>query len=81
MARKMLALSIILIFIVGVVGLSFAQDVKGAVTKIDGKKVTVKDAKGNETTVEVKDVGGAKARDEVEINAGVLKITKKYPGY
>jgi len=37
------------------------------------KKITV------EVTVEVKDLGGAKVGDEVEIKAGVVKVTKKAP--
>lgn len=75
--RKALALVIAMVFTLGVVGLSFAQDAKGTVTKVAGKKITVKDDKGKETTVEVKDTAKAKAGDTVEIKAGAVKIVKK----
>lgn len=75
--KKVLALLIAMVFTVGVAGLAFAQDSKGTVTKIEAKKVTVKDEKGKETTVEVKEAGGAKVGDAVEIKGGVVKVLKK----
>ncbi len=68
--KKILVLLVALVFALGVVGLSFAADVKGTVTKVEGKNVTVKDDKGKETTVEVKDTAGAKVGDKVEIKGG-----------
>ncbi len=82
--KRLVALFVILMFVIGVVGLSFAADVKGTVTKIDGKKITVKDDKGKETTVEVKDTGGAKVGDTVEIKDGKVTVKKPKtgaPGY
>jgi hypothetical protein len=73
--KKVLVLLVALVFALGVVGLSFAADVKGTVAKIDGKKITVKDEKGKEHTVEVKDTAGAKVGDKVEIKDG--KVMKE----
>jgi outer membrane lipoprotein SlyB len=73
--KKILVLLIALVFTLGVVGLSFAAEVKGTVTKIEGKKMTVKDDKGKETTVDVKDTAGAKVGDHVTIADG--KVTKE----
>jgi outer membrane lipoprotein SlyB len=73
--KKILVLLVALVFTLGVVGLSFAADVKGTVTKIEGNKVTVKDDKGKETTVEVKDTAGANVGDKVEIKGG--KVMKE----
>lgn len=75
--KKILVLLVALIFTIGVVGLAFAAEVKGTVTKVDGKKITVKDAAGKETTVEVKDTAGVKAGDNVTIADG--KVTKEAP--
>ncbi len=69
--KKAIALLITFAFILGVVGIGLATDVKGTVTKVEGKKITV------EVTVEVKDTAGAKVGDEVEIKGGVVKIVKK----
>jgi uncharacterized protein YxeA len=71
--KKILVLLVALVFTLGVVGLAFAADVKGTVTKIDGKKVTVKDAAGKEHTVEA-DATGIKVGDSVDVKGG--KITK-----
>jgi uncharacterized protein YacL len=74
--KKILVLLIALVFTLGVVGLSFAAEVKGTVTKIEGKKITVKDAAGKETTVEVKAVPkDLKIGDTVTIKDG--KVTKE----
>lgn len=79
--KKLLALVISLIFIVSVAGVSFAADAKGTVTKIEGKKITVKDDKGKETTSEVKDTAGAKKGDTVEIKGGKVTVKKPAGGY
>jgi outer membrane lipoprotein SlyB len=72
--KKILVLLVALVFALGVAGLSFA-DVKGTVTKVEGMKITVKDDKGKETTVEVKDTAGVKVGDKVEIKDG--KVMKE----
>lgn len=76
-AKAIVALLVALVFTLGVVGLSFASEVKGTVTKIDGMKITVKDAAGKETTVEVKDTAGAKVGDSVTIKDGKVTVEKK----
>lgn len=83
MAKRILVLLIAVMFTLGVVSLGFAADVdvKGTVTKIDGKKITVKDDKGKGTTVEVKDTGGAKVGDKVVIKGGVVKKMPAAGGY
>lgn len=77
--RAIVAVLMALVFTFSVVSLGFAAEVKGTVAKVEGKKITVKDAKGNETTVELKDTAGAKAGDDVEIKDGAVKIVKKAP--
>lgn len=79
--KKVLAVFVALVVALGIVGLGFAQDVKGTVTKIEAKKITVKDEQGKETAVEVKDTARAKKGDVVEIKGGVVKIVRKAPGY
>lgn len=76
--KSIIALVIAIIFTLGVATAGFASaEVKGTVTKIDGKKVTVKDDKGKETTVEVKEVKDVKVGDKVTIKDGV--VTKDAP--
>jgi len=73
--KSIIALVIAIIFTFGVATMGFAAaagEVKGTVTKIDGKKVTVKDDKGKETTVEAKDVKDVKVGDKVTIKGGVV---------
>ncbi len=82
--KSIIALIVAMVFTLGVVGLSFAaeaKEVKGAVTKIEANKVTVKDSAGKETTVEVKDAKGIKVGDKVTIKDGkVAKEKKKIEG-
>jgi hypothetical protein len=75
--KAIVALLIALVFVLGTVGLAFAAEVKGTVTKIDGKKITVKDVAGKETTIEVKDTAGAKVGDSVAIKDGAVTVEKK----
>jgi predicted thioesterase len=75
--KAIVALLVVFVFTLGVVGLAFAAEVKGTVTKIDGKKITVKDAAGKETTVEVKDTAGVKVGDSVTIKDGTVTVEKK----
>jgi len=72
--KKVLVLLVALIFTLGVVGLSFAAEMKGSISKIDGNKITVKGADGKETTVEG-DAKGMKVGDKVTVKDG--KIMKK----
>lgn len=72
--KKLLVLIIAIVFTISVVGISFAADVKGTATKIE---ITVKDAKGKETKVEVKDTAGAKVGDMVVIKDGKVTVQKK----
>ena len=71
--RKVLVVLLTVLFALSIASLGFA-DVTGTVTKIEGKKITVKDDKGKETTEEVKDTAGAKVGDQVMIKAGAVKI-------
>ena len=76
-AKAIIAMFVAIIFTLGVVGLSFAMEVKGTVTKIEGNKVTVKDAAGKETTVDVKDAKGVKVGDTVTIKDGAIAPAAK----
>lgn len=77
--RSSLALLVAVLFLLSlssVVGYAWGSGkmtVKGTITNIENNKVTVKDAKGNEKTVEVKDIKDTKAGDKVEIKNGVIK--------
>ena len=76
--KAIIALMVALVFTCGVVGLSFAAEVKGTVTKIDGQKITVKDAAGKESTTEVKEVPkDLKVGDNVTIKDGAVTVEKK----
>ena len=47
--KKFIVLLMAMVFILGVVGLSFsAQEIKGTVSKIDGNKLTILDDMGKE---------------------------------
>lgn len=52
--KKFLAIVIIMTFALGFVFSAYAANVTGTITKIDGNKVTVKQADGKETTIELK---------------------------
>ncbi|MCL4492873.1 MAG: hypothetical protein M1510_13420 [Nitrospirae bacterium] len=71
--KSIIALLIAMVFTLGVVGLGFAagmKEVKGSVTKVEGKKVTVKDASGKEHAVEVKNAKDLKVGDNVVVKHG-----------
>ncbi len=73
--KSIIAIMIVIIFTLGIATMGFtaaAGELKGTITKIDGKKVTVKDDKGKETTVEVKEVKDVKVGDKVTIKDGVI---------
>ncbi|GLI53705.1 hypothetical protein TISLANDTSLP1_13980 [Thermodesulfovibrio yellowstonii] len=86
MMKKAIALMVVLTFLLGVVFVSFAaeakkaSEVKGTVTKIEGKKLTIKQADGKEVTVEVKDVKGIKVGDKVTVKDGVVTKDKGKEG-
>jgi len=77
--KKLLALLVVIIFTVGVVGLCFAADVKGSITKIDGSKITIKAADGKEMTVEG-DAKGLKVGDKVTVKDGKIQKKKAIEG-
>lgn len=68
-------------------GPAVSAEVKGTVAKIEGKTVTVKDDRGKETPVQVKDTAGIKVGDKVEIKDGVVTgqptapPKRRAPGY
>lgn len=75
--KKFVALLVAIVFTLSLTAVVFAADVTGSVSKIDGKKITVKDDKGKETTVEG-DATGLKVGDKVTIKDGkVVKAKKK----
>jgi hypothetical protein len=75
--KAIIAMFVAIIFTLGVVGLGFAAEVKGTITKIDGNKVTLKDDMGKEQTVDVKDAKGLKVGEKVDIKDGVVVPAKK----
>lgn len=76
--KRAIVLLVAIVFTLSIISIGFAAaaKVEGTVTKIEGKKVTVKDDKGKETTVEVKDLGGAKVGDKVKIEDGKVTVMK-----
>ena len=72
--KRIFVVLVAIVFTVAVAGISFAADVKGAISKIEGSKITVKAADGKETTVEG-DAKGFKIGDKVMVKDG--KIIKK----
>jgi outer membrane lipoprotein SlyB len=75
--KKILALVVAMIFALGIAAVSFGADVCGTVTKVDGAKITIKDDKGKETTVEDKTAKDIKAGDKACIKDG--KVVKEAP--
>ncbi|MCX7794008.1 MAG: hypothetical protein N2257_06350 [Thermodesulfovibrionales bacterium] len=75
--KKAIALIVMLTFILGLAGLALAAEVKGTITKIEGNKLTIKQADGKEVTVEVKDAKGLKVGDTVTVKDGVATVEKK----
>lgn len=80
MAKKILALIIVLMFSLGVAGLAFANDaIMGKITKIEDKKLTIKEDE-KEVTVEVKSTSGLKVGDTVTVKDGEAKKKKIIEG-
>jgi hypothetical protein len=82
--KSILAVLFAMLFVLSVASASFADkdktcEVKGTITKIEGNMVTVKDKKGEEKTVEVKDSSGLKVGEKIKVRDGVAKkITGKW---
>ncbi|MGO9378302.1 MAG: selenite/tellurite reduction operon protein ExtJ [Dissulfurispiraceae bacterium] len=72
--KRYLVLIVVIIFTLTVASLGFAADMKGAITKIEGNKITVKGADGKEETV-MGDAKGLKVGDKVTVKDG--KVMKK----
>jgi cation transport ATPase len=80
--KSIVALLVLIIFTVGTIGIAFAAEkgaveLKGTITKIEGNKITVKDAAGKETTVEVKSTANIKVGDRVTVKDG--EVTRERP--
>ncbi len=78
--KRFVALMALVFFVLGVVTIAFSAEVKGTITKIDGNKLTLKQADGKEVTVEVKDAKGLKVGDYVIVKDGVAKKKKAIEG-
>lgn len=76
MMKKILVVLVAVMFTIGLVGLAFADEVSGKITKIDGNKLTIK-TKDKDVTVEVKSAKDLKVGDEVMVKDGVAKKKKK----
>ena len=76
MTKKLLAVVVAVVFALGLVGLAFADEMGGKITKIDGNKLTIK-MKDKESTVEVKSAKDLKVGDEVTVKEGVATKKKK----
>lgn len=72
--RKFLVIMVAVVFVVAVAGLSFAADMKGTVSKIEGGKIMVKTADGKEISA-TGDAKGLKVGDKVIVKDG--KVMKK----
>ncbi len=76
--KKIIALVVALIFALGIAAVSFAGEMMGTVTKVDGAKITIKDDKGKETMVEDKMAKDIKVGDKVTVKDGkVMKAAEK----
>ncbi len=71
--KRALALIVMLTFVLGLTAVALSAEVKGTITKIEGNKLTIKQADGKEVTVEVKDAKGLKVGDNVTVKDGVAK--------
>lgn len=78
-ARKLLVFFVVTVVSLGIASLGISggmgKEVKGTVIKIEGSKVTIKDAMGHEKTVEPKNpeaLKDLKAGDPVAVKDGML---------
>lgn len=72
MSKRWVAVILVIAFTLGVVGLAFATETKGTVTKAEKGVITYKDAAGKEATVKG-DISKVKVGDTITIKNG--KIT------
>ena len=68
--KSIIALLVALVFTLGMVSFTFAADVMGTVTKVEAKSVTVKDAAGKETKVDVSNSKDVKVGDKIIVKEG-----------
>ncbi len=77
--KRLVILLMAAVFTLGVVGLSCStQEIKGAVSKIEGDKITIVDDMGKEKIVKFKDLESLKeikVGDKVSVKDG--KVTKE----
>ena len=77
--KSILAVLFATIFLLSFVSVSFANkddktcQAKGTITKIEGNMVTVKDKKGEEKTVEVKNASDLKVGEKIKVRDGIAK--------
>ncbi len=85
--KKFMALTLALLFAFAMTTVSFAQppaatpkaekaapvkaEIKGAITKIEGKKLTIRQADGKAVVVDIKDTKGLKVGDNVTVKDGI----------
>ena len=68
--KSFIALIVAIVFTLGMVSFTFAAEVKGTVTKVEGKAVTVKEASGKEVKVDVSNASDVKVGDMVDVKDG-----------
>ena len=77
--KKLIILLMAVVFTLGVAGLSFsAQEIKGAVSKIEGDRLTIEDDMGKQYTIRLGDptiLKDLKVGDRVLVKDG--KVTKE----
>ncbi len=52
--KRFLAMALVLSFVLGLVFSAYAGNISGTITKMEGSKITLKQADGKEVTVELK---------------------------
>lgn len=72
--KESVVVLVTIVFTLTVAGTSFAADIKGVISKIEGSEIIVKAADGKQKTVEG-EVKGLKVGDKVVVKDG--KIAKK----
>ena len=68
--KSIIALLVAVVFTFGILGIAFAAEVSGTVTKVEAKSITVKDASGKQTKVDVSNAGEVKVGDMVTVKDG-----------
>jgi hypothetical protein len=75
--KSFIALLVAMVFTFGMVSFTFAAEVKGTVTKVEAKSITVKDSAGKETKCDVSNPSDVKVGDMVDVKDGKAAKTKK----